>query len=72
MRNFISILGVERKIDCSGLIIDWNSSENEATILTSAKLLWNEKNSTLEFHVKFFLNDSYLLFNLLPFNNFYI
>ncbi|KAL8106272.1 hypothetical protein AgCh_029891 [Apium graveolens] len=45
----MSTRGVERKIDCSGLIIDWSSSENEATILTSAKLLWNEKDSTFEF-----------------------
>ena len=50
-RNLISIVGVERKIDCSGLIIDWNSIENEATVLTSAKLLWSPKDTSLEFHV---------------------
>lgn len=49
--NLISFIGVERKIDCSGLIIDWNPSENEATVLTSAKLLWSLKASSLEFHV---------------------
>ncbi|KAK1381400.1 hypothetical protein POM88_028144 [Heracleum sosnowskyi] len=56
-----SFLGVERKIDCSGLIIDWNSSENEATILTSAKLLWNEKDSPLEFHLIVRMLDGTLL-----------
>ncbi|KAK1381398.1 hypothetical protein POM88_028142 [Heracleum sosnowskyi] len=56
-----SFLGVERKIDCSGLIIDWNSSENEATILTSAKLLWNEKDSALEFQLIVRTKDGTLL-----------
>ncbi|XP_017223398.1 putative protease Do-like 14 isoform X1 [Daucus carota subsp. sativus] len=46
-----SFFGVERKIDCSGLIIDWNSIENEATVLTSAKLLWSPKDTSLEFHL---------------------
>ncbi|KAL1807224.1 hypothetical protein ACET3Z_030292 [Daucus carota] len=46
-----SFLGVERKIDCSGLIIDWNSTENEATVLTSAKILWSLKDTSLEFHL---------------------
>ncbi|XP_017223395.1 putative protease Do-like 14 isoform X1 [Daucus carota subsp. sativus] len=46
-----SFLGVERKFDCSGLIIDWNSIDNEATVLTSAKLLWSPKDTSLEFHL---------------------
>ncbi|KAK1381440.1 hypothetical protein POM88_028184 [Heracleum sosnowskyi] len=43
--------GVERKVDCSGLIIAWSSSENEAIILTSAKLLWRPKESFAESHI---------------------
>ncbi|XP_074369648.1 putative protease Do-like 14 isoform X1 [Apium graveolens] len=56
-----SFLGVERRIDCSGLIIDWNSSDNEATILTSAKILWKEKDSTLEFSIIVRMTDGTLL-----------
>lgn len=46
-----SFEGLERKIEGSGIIIDWRSSENEATILTSAKLLLSPKDSSLEFHI---------------------
>ncbi|KAL6566158.1 hypothetical protein OROGR_001773 [Orobanche gracilis] len=46
-----SFYGVERKVDCSGLIIDWSSSEKEATIVTSAKLLWNAKEYNADFHL---------------------
>lgn len=56
-----SFHGLERKVDCSGLIIDWNSSENEATILTSAKLLLTPKNSNLEFHIIVRMADGTLL-----------
>lgn len=55
--KIISILGVERKIDCSGIIIDWCAAEKEGTILTSAKVLWRlaypDCESDCEFHVSF-------------------
>lgn len=47
-----SFVGVQRKIECSGLIIGWSSSDNEATILCSAKVLWSSKDfPPSEFHI---------------------
>jgi hypothetical protein len=33
------ITGFQRKVDCSGFIIDWDDSKGIATVLTSAKLM---------------------------------
>ncbi|KAK1380450.1 hypothetical protein POM88_027194 [Heracleum sosnowskyi] len=47
-----SFVGVQRKIECSGLITDWSSRDNEATILCSAKILWSPKDfPPPEFHI---------------------
>lgn len=56
-----SFFGLERKFDCSGLVIHWSSSEKEATILTSAKLLWNPEDSDFEFHIIVRMADGTLL-----------
>ncbi|KAK1380444.1 hypothetical protein POM88_027188 [Heracleum sosnowskyi] len=57
-----SFVGLERKIECSGVIIDWRSSENEATILTSARLLLTPKISDFfEFHIIVRMVDGTLL-----------
>ncbi|KAK1381610.1 hypothetical protein POM88_028354 [Heracleum sosnowskyi] len=56
-----SFFGVERKFDCSGLVIHWSSSKKEATILTSAKLLWNPEDSDFEFHLVVRMADGTLL-----------
>lgn len=47
-----SFIGVERKIECSGFIVAWSPSDNEATILSSAKVLWSPKYPPpSEFHI---------------------
>ncbi|KAK1381432.1 hypothetical protein POM88_028176 [Heracleum sosnowskyi] len=56
-----SFLRSKRKINCSGLIIHWSSSEKEATILTSAKLLYHPKDSKVEFHLIVRMADGTLL-----------
>ncbi|KAK1381579.1 hypothetical protein POM88_028323 [Heracleum sosnowskyi] len=56
-----SFLGAAKIFDCSGLIIDWNSCENEATIVTSAKLLSSPKISGFETHLIVRLGDGTLL-----------
>uniref|UniRef100_A0A164XCM1 PDZ domain-containing protein n=1 Tax=Daucus carota subsp. sativus TaxID=79200 RepID=A0A164XCM1_DAUCS len=56
-----TFFGLERKFDCTGLIIHWSSSEKEATILTSAKLLYNPKDSEFEFHLIVRMADGTLL-----------
>ncbi|KAK1385411.1 hypothetical protein POM88_023146 [Heracleum sosnowskyi] len=56
-----SFFGTEKKFDCSGLVIHWSSSEKEATILTSAKLLYYPKDSGVEFHLIIRMADGTLL-----------
>lgn len=66
-----SFLGVTKLFDCSGLIIDWNSCNNETTILTSAKLLWRPKNSGFETHLIVRLGDGTLLLATEDYVDFY-
>ncbi|KAK1381576.1 hypothetical protein POM88_028320 [Heracleum sosnowskyi] len=56
-----SFIGETKIIDCSGLIIDWSSDDNEAIILTSAKLLWSPKSSGFDLHMIVRLGDGTLL-----------
>ncbi|KAK1381426.1 hypothetical protein POM88_028170 [Heracleum sosnowskyi] len=56
-----SFFGTKKKFDCSGLVIHWSSSEKEATILTSAKLLYYPKDSGVEFHLIVRMADGTLL-----------
>ncbi|WOG95716.1 hypothetical protein DCAR_0415043 [Daucus carota subsp. sativus] len=56
-----SFYGSKIKFDCSGLIIHWSSSEKEAIILTSAKLLYYPKGSEVEFHLIVRMADGTLL-----------
>ncbi|KAK1381473.1 hypothetical protein POM88_028217 [Heracleum sosnowskyi] len=53
--------GVEAKWVCSGLVIHWSSTDNEATILTCAKVLFNPKVSEHEFHLVVRIADGTLL-----------
>ncbi|CAO2831515.1 unnamed protein product [Amaranthus hypochondriacus] len=56
-----SFYGVARKIDCSGLAIEWDATTNEAIILTSAKLLLSPVRETLKNYIIVRLADGTLL-----------
>ncbi|WOH02566.1 hypothetical protein DCAR_0521955 [Daucus carota subsp. sativus] len=54
--------GVERKWHCSGLVIHWSLTDNEATILTSAKVLFKPKDPEFKFHLIIRMGDGTVLF----------
>ncbi|XP_057520535.1 putative protease Do-like 14 [Amaranthus tricolor] len=56
-----SFYGVDRTIDCSGLVIEWDATKNEAVILTSAKLLLSPVRETRENYIIVRLADGTLL-----------
>ncbi|CAO2831521.1 unnamed protein product [Amaranthus hypochondriacus] len=56
-----SFYGVARKIDCSGLVIEWDATKNEAVILTSAKFLLSPVRETRENYIIVRLTDGTLL-----------
>ncbi|KAL1807243.1 hypothetical protein ACET3Z_030311 [Daucus carota] len=66
-----SFFGVERKVDCSGFIVDWSSRNNEGTILTSAKVLCNPASSDHEFHLIVRMCDGTLLLAKEEYADFY-
>uniref|UniRef100_A0A803MHW6 PDZ domain-containing protein n=1 Tax=Chenopodium quinoa TaxID=63459 RepID=A0A803MHW6_CHEQI len=57
----LSPKGVARTIDCSGLVIEWDATKNEAVILTSAKLLLSSVHETRENYIIVRLADGTLL-----------